>query len=193
MATRYVGYLYLFFVAIIGFIFGTVYVQMLPHAQMSDILEHWGSMFSYNNEISSTIEMFILNFLYHLRFFIFMFIFGITIIGYPITLLIFFLKAFILGSTLQLFYFIWENDALAYIVIWLVPSSLLILVGLFILSFSLASYCYESVKMIKQQSWTTPFYKLLKLVGVAFLIVVIATAVQTYLSPYLFNVFITSR
>lgn len=192
MTSRYFGMIYLFFIMVIGLIFGTVYVQMLPHAVMSDLLEQWSVIFNGSSEIASSQDTLVTYFLYQLRLAICMLVIGVTIVGYPIALLIQFLKAFLIGSTIQLFYVFWGDEALQYILIWIAPSAIFILIGFFILSAALASYSYACIQAIKQHAWHAPLTRLCKLSLLSCLFILIGSLSHTYLSPYLATLFIAT-
>lgn len=193
MASRYVGTLYLFFVSIIGIIFGTVYVQMLPHAIMSDLLEHWGTIFNSSVQVNPAWETLLAYFSYHIRFFVCMLVIGLTIIGYPIALFIHFLKAFLIGSAVQLFLFIWDNESYMYIIIWLLPSSLFIIAALITLSSALARYSYDYFLLIKHKNTSFPLNRLTKLSAITFLLIIAASCTHTFLSPLLYEWYMSAN
>ena len=185
MASRYLGILYLFFVSFIGIIFGTIYIQMFPHSLISDLLEQWSSIINQAISFEPSVSTFTSYFVYQISFFIYIFIFGLTIIGYPIALLIHFLKAFLIGSTFQLFFTIWGDDALLYITVWMVPSGIFILLALLVLTQAVGVYSIDIYKSVKDKKWNSPLRKLSRSALIALCFVVIASLAHTYVSPLL--------
>lgn len=187
MASRHLGMLYLFFIAIIGVIFGTVYIQLLPHAVMSELLEQWGSVFSQGRILNGTYDVLWSYFLYQCQYLILMFLLGLSIIGYPIVLVMHFFKAFLFGASIQLFISLWGEEAWTYVFIWILPSTIFILLATIMFCTALGRYCGSFITLIKQKKWEYPLRKLFKPFIFSMIMIFLGAISQTYISPYIFQ------
>lgn len=187
MTTRHLGVVYLFFIAVIGAIFGTVYIQLLPHAIMSDLLELWGKVFEQDRTIFGTTDVLWSYFIYQIHYLALMLVCGLSILGYPVVLLLHFLKAFLLGASIQLFISLWGEHAWSYIVIWVLPSAIFVLIATIFFCVVLGRYCSSFITVIKNKKWDNPLKNLIKPTILALVLLFLAAVVQTYFSPYLFQ------
>lgn len=113
----------LILLSIIGFILGIIFVVFIAKNDHTYIKEYMSQYIKNINDGNiNYLVCFKDNFLINIVIFIFIFLLGISVIGIPIIVLIYFTKIFIIGFSITSFILSFKLKGLLYVLIYLIPN-----------------------------------------------------------------------
>lgn len=191
---------YLFVVVLfsMGVIFGAIVVNSLSFTQKEDLFYYLSQFFTKfsSGEVMDDGDLFVQSLFHNSKFIGLIWILGISLIGLPIILIILFIKGMVVGFTVGFLVnqMGWSGFLLSFVAI--LPQNLLI-VPIFIITAALSIII--SLKMIRKQFMKTNnqpimpiFVRYITSLIVALSFLVIAAAIEAYVSPLLMKAVISS-
>lgn len=187
-------YLFLLLIFIIGVTFGSIFITILDEPDKNTILNQIATFF---NEIKTN-DIDYLNVLRNsltsnLLFILFIWLLGISIIGIPIIIIMIFFKGFMIGfsivAIIAKYKLIGVLGSLTYIFPHIILSVIVILVISYYalrLSFSLCRAVIEK----KAINFSEIVNRYLLVMVISTIIMVIASLIETFISPYIIKLFI---
>lgn len=182
-------FIFLLSISFLAIITGTIFVIILGNNYTDEIKESINN-FIFNLDKINYIETFKNIFLTNLIFLILIWLVGISIIGIPISLILFFIKCFSLGFTIGSFILVFKTKGILINIIYILPSQIInILITIYLLSISLIISFKILESLIKKKSFTFSFMKnYKKALFVSILVFLISNLYETFIIPYLFNI-----
>ena len=191
-------FLFIVVLFLMGVIFGAIVVNSMSITQKEDLFYYLSQFFgqvSSGKEADDT-DLFLQSFSHNSKFIGLMWILGISIIGLPVILILLFIKGMVVGFTVGFLVsqMGWQGFSLAFVSI--LPQNLII-IPVFIMMAALS--VIFSLRMIKKQFMKKyaqpilPFFKryIFALI-VAGILIVAASGIEAYLSPWLMKTMISS-
>jgi stage II sporulation protein M len=191
-------YLFIIVLFLMGVIFGAVVVNSLSFNQKEDLFYYLSQFFTEvsNERVATSNDIFVQSILHNGKYIGLMGILGISIIGLPVILILLFLKGLVIGFTVGFLVnqMEWGGFLLSFVSV--LPQNLII-IPIFIVTATIAVNI--SLKMIRRQfmkKMTEPIAPMLGKYASVFLVagcfLLIAAAVEAYLSPSLMKLVIES-
>ncbi|MGM9987041.1 MAG: stage II sporulation protein M [Bacillaceae bacterium] len=175
---------------LIGVIFGAIVVNSLHVEQKQDLLFYVDQFLSQINDNQSGGEgVFFDAYTSHLKYMIFIWVLGISMVGLPLIFILVFLKGVLIGFTVGFFVNQLGLKGFYLAIVSILPQNLIIVPLLIVISSIAISF---SIKLIKQLFGKHKYSKmkvgLLPYTGVFVMIacvILLPTVVEVYLSPIL--------
>lgn len=187
--------LFVFFVVILGFISGTIFLLALNETD-KDLVVNQITNFIANvndnniNNLNALKNAFIENIIYV----VIIWLFGMSIIGIIFNIFFMYFKGFILGFSLSSFFLIYKYKGLLAGLIYVFPTSIInILITLIIgvYSIMLTIYLWKIIFMRDKSNDIRKFLKkYLLILLICIVLVIISSLCESYLVPSLFKLFI---
>lgn len=182
---KILGFIILLFV--IGFIAGTVFMTILSKTDQSYVKEYMSSYIeNIQNNNLNYLSCFKESFLANILLFIVIFLLGISVIGIPIIIFIYFFKSFILGFSITTFILAFGLKGMLYTIIFLIPHILIytLLTILTIYAVKVSIYFIYSIfhKLdINSKVIMNQYFKILifSIIGI-----IIYSLMETFVTPY---------
>ena len=178
---------------VLGLLFGSIYITILSNEDKKELLNNVNIYFdsmkniSFQDKLNIFKECFIKNIIYVL----FIWLLGISIIGFPIILIMIFYKSFLLGFSISSIFAKYKLLGLYKIIIYIFPSKILLL----ILSLILAVYsinisnrvvsCCLKKKTLNFNSYMGKYFLMLL---ISIIIVVIISLFESFITPLFYNI-----
>lgn len=181
-------FLFLLTMSIIGVITGCIFLILIKdsNTELNNEINKFISNINSMNYLESFKNIFSSN----IFFLLIIWLIGISIIGIPVSLFLFFIKSFSLGFTISSFILIYKVRGVLISLIYIVPCQIInIIITTYLLSFSLIISFKLIESMIKKKSFSVSFisnYKKVLLFSV--LILLLSNLYEVFVVPYLFNV-----
>ena len=181
-------FLFLLTMSIIGVITGCIFLILIKenNTELNNEINKFISNINSMNYLESFKNIFSSN----IFFLLIIWLIGISIIGIPVSLFLFFIKSFSLGFTISSFILIYKVRGVLISLIYIVPCQIInIIITIYLLSFSLIISFKLIESMIKKKSFSVSFisnYKKVLLFSV--LILLLSNLYEVFVVPYLFNV-----
>ena len=182
-------FIFLLVISFLAIITGTIFVIVLGNNYTNEIEESINNFLNNLDKINY-LETFKNIFLTNLIFLILIWLVGISIIGIPISLILFFIKCFSLGFTIGSFILVFKTKGILLNIIYVIPSQLInILITIYLLSISLIISFKILESFIKKKTFTFSFIsKYKKVLFISILVFLISNLYETFIVPYLFNI-----
>lgn len=181
-------FLFLLTMSIIGVITGCIFLILIKDSNTE--LNNEMNKFISNINSMNYLESFKNIFSSNIFFLLIIWLIGISIIGIPVSLFLFFIKSFSLGFTISSFILIYKVRGVLISLIYIVPCQIInIIITTYLLSFSLIISFKLIESMIKKKNFSVSFisnYKKVLLFSV--LILLLSNLYEVFVVPYLFNV-----
>lgn len=135
-------------VLVLGLLFGSIYITILNNNDKKEIMENVTLYFNSFKNISfqDKLNIFKESFLKNVIYFLIMWVLGISMIGFPIILIMIFYRSFLFGFSIASIFIRYKLSSIYKIIIYIFPGRIL----LFILSIFLAVFSINiSNKLIK--------------------------------------------
>lgn len=135
-------------VLVLGLLFGSIYITILNNNDKKEIMENVTLYFNSFKNISfqDKLNIFKESFLKNVIYFLIMWVLGISMIGFPIILIMIFYRSFLFGFSIASIFIRYKLSSFYKIIIYIFPGRIL----LFILSIFLAVFSINiSNKLIK--------------------------------------------
>lgn len=183
--------LLLFFIILllIGIIVGSIFVAMLNKADQALIQEYLNGFL--DNIQNNKVDYFLVlkNNLWNILLFISaIWLLGISVIGLPVIVVMFFTKAFILGFSIGSIIFTYKLKGILFALIYVFPGQVISLIACLVLSMYAVSFSMKLIHALVKKKTIDFKYMInryLLIFLIAFTIVVIMSLYDTYLMPRL--------
>lgn len=181
--------LFLLGIAIIGFITGTVYITILSETDKTLVKSYIIDFIKQiDNHKLNYLNSFKNAFLSNVIFIMTIWILGISVIGIPINLFIYFAKAFMLGFSISSFILQYKTKGCLLALIYIFPHhiiNILIYTILLIFSIFFSKRIINAIKSKKPVSFQNAFkrYSIIFILGL--ILTTITTVIEIFLTPLL--------
>lgn len=180
-------------VLVLGLLFGSIYITILSNEDKKELLNNVGLYFDSYKSISfqEKLNIFKESFLKNIVFFLFIWLLGISMIGFPIILIMIFYKSFLLGFSISSIFAKYKITGLYKIIIYMFPGKILVLVLSLILavySINISNRLVSSC--IKKKSFNFNAYmgKYFLLLLICILMCVIVSLIDAFIIPIFYNI-----
>lgn len=185
------GFIILLFV--IGFIAGTVFMTIISKTDQSYVKQYMSSYIeNIQNNQFNYLACFKDGFLSNLVLFIFIFLLGISVIGIPIIIFIYFFKSFILGFSITSFVLTFGLKGILYTLVFLIPNLLIyiLLTILTIYAIKVSIYFIYSIFHKLDINSKLIMNQYLKILIFSIAGIIIYSLLDTFVTPYLIRLII---
>lgn len=180
-------------ILVLGLLFGSIYITILSNNDKKDLLENVSIYFNNYKSISfqDKLNIFKESFTKNIIFFLFIWALGISIIGFPIILIMIFYKSFLLGFSISSIFAKYKLGGLYKILIYIFPSKVILLILSLILAvFSINisnRLVYSSIRK-KTFNFNAYMGKYLLLLLICILACIITSLIDAFITPVFFNI-----
>lgn len=187
-------YLFLIVIGLIGIISGILFIFFISKTDKSLVKDELDLFFdgvleNKLNYVSSIINSVSSNFLY----FIIIWILGISIIGIPIIIFLLFLKGFIFGFSISSIIYNFGIKGIFLSFFYQFPHSLILFILFILISFYAINFSVRLFKVLflKENINLNIYFKKYSLVvGVCFLVSILCSLLEVFVSPILLKLFL---
>ncbi len=187
-------YLFLSTILLIGIISGIAFIFFISKEDKSLVESELTTFFSYIKEGKwNYFSAFIHSILANSTYLLFIWILGISIIGIPVVLFLLFLKGFIFGFSCSSIVYHYGLKGIFLAISYQIPHNLLLLIVFLLISFYAINFSTRLFKMLflKEDIHLPYYFKRYNKISVfCFLIILMCTILETFLSPILMNLFL---
>lgn len=187
--------IFLSIIGIIGIIIGTI-LNIALNPEDSKLVGNFLNDFIYNiqNNTLDYKNSFINSLLSNLLYIIFIWLLGISVIGIPITLFIFFSKTFVIGFSVASIIANYKLKGCLLALSYIFPHMIInifVYIILTMYSLSLSLKIFQTI--VKKQTLDFKFimHKYLKVLIISIIIIVITSAIEVFLTPNLMKIAIS--
>lgn len=174
---------------ITGIVAGSLFGIIIKGNDKTLVSEYINTFFNnINNDGINYISSFINSIISNLLFIIFIWLLGISIIGCPITIFMYFSKAFSLGFTLASLIVNYNFKGILYSFIYIIPSQIFFFLGytlLMIYSVSLSLKLCMSLIKKKSIDFKYIINKYLIILLISFVLILIGSLFESFVMPYI--------
>lgn len=180
-------------ILVLGLLFGSIYVTILSNEDKKELLNNITIYFdsykniSFSDKLSIFKEFFIKNIIY----FLMIWVLGISVIGFPIILIMIFYKSFLLGFSISSIFAKYKLLGLYKIIIYIFPSKILLL----ILSLILAVYSINLSNRLVNACFKKKAFNFNAYMGKSFLLLlicilacVLTSLLEAFIIPIFYNI-----
>lgn len=187
--------IFLSIIGIIGIIIGTI-LNIALNSEDSKLVSNFLNDFIYNiqNNTLNYKNSFINSLLSNLLYIIFIWLLGISIIGIPITLFIFFTKTFVIGFSIASIIANYKLKGCLLALSYIFPHMIInIFVYIILTMYSLSLSLKMLQTIVKKQALDFKFImnKYLKILLISIIVIIITSALEVFLTPILMKVAIS--
>lgn len=180
-------------ILVLGLLFGSIYITILSNNDKKELLENVGLYFNNYKSITfqDKLNIFRESFIKNIIYFIFIWILGISIIGFPIVLTMIFYKSFLFGFSISSIFAKYKVGGLYKILIYIFPSRIIILVlSIFLAIFSINLSNKLVNSCIKKKSFNFNAYmgKYFLLLLICILVCTITSLIDAFIVPFFYNI-----
>lgn len=181
--------LFLLGIAIIGFITGTIYTIILTDADKGLVKNYITTFISeIDNNKLNYLKSFKNAFLSNIILTITIWILGISVIGIPINLFIYFSKIFTLGFSISAFILKYKSKGCLIALMYIFPHHILniiIYTILLIFSIKFSKKIINAMKSKKPVAFQKSFAKYTVIFGIGIILITLTTLIEIFLTPLL--------
>ena len=180
-------------VFVLGLLFGSIYVTILSNNDKKELLNNISIYFdsmkniSFHDKLNIFKDCFIKNIIYVL----FLWLLGISIIGFPIILIMIFYKSFLVGFSISSIFAKYKLLGLYKIIIYIFPSKIILLaLSLFlaVYSINISNRLVNSCLRKKSFNFNAYMGKYFLILLISIIIVVITSLFEAFLTPLFYNI-----
>ena len=185
--------LFLLLISIIAFVFGCFFITILNNGDKALVKEYIGKFLTdiFNSKINY-IEALKSSLSSNIFLIVIIWLLGLSVIGIPIILFVYFFKAFTLGFSISAFILTYKSKGIIFSFLYIFPNELLKYFSYTILIINAINISKKlTTSIIKKE--TICFNKLInryfKILLISTIIIVITSLYEVYGIPFLFNKF----
>ena len=180
-------------VLVLGLLFGSIYITILSNEDKKELLNNVSIYFDNYKNISFQDKLIIFkeSFIKNILYFLLIWVLGISIIGFPIILIMIFYKSFLLGFSISSIFAKYKLLGLYKILLYILPSRIILLVlSMFLAVFSINLSNKLINHCIKKKSFNFNVYmgKYFLLLLICILSVVITSLIDAFIIPIFYNI-----
>lgn len=184
-------YVFLIGLAILSLIFGIIFIFLVTDSNLEMINVNISSYFNNISNIKSTNVL--TNSLYNNLIYIgVLWLLGMSIVGFPIIILIFCFKFFITGFTISSIIYTYKAKGIIKMFIHLFPHQIMYLIILLLMCFYSISFCIKLFNYLflkKIINFKDVMNKYIKILFISCLVSIFISIYDAYISLYLLNLF----
>ena len=182
-----------FIVLVLGLLFGSIYITILSNNDKKDLLENVSLYFnnyksiSFQDKLNIVKESFIKNIIY----FLLIWVLGVSIIGFPVILIMIFYKSFLLGFSISSIFAKYRVGGVYRILLYVFPSKIiLLLLAVFLGVFSINLSNKLANSLVKKNSFNFNAYmgKYFLLLLICILACTITSLIDAFIIPIFYNI-----
>lgn len=180
-------------VLVLGLLFGSIYITILSNSDKKELLNNVSVYFdSFKNiTFQDRLNIFKESLIKNLLYFLLIWVLGISMIGFPIILIMIFYKSFLLGFSISTIFAKYKLLGLYKILIYIFPSRIILLALSLILgvySINLSNRLVNSC--IKKKSFNFNAYmgKYFLILLISIIAIVIASLIDAFITPFFYNI-----
>jgi len=184
-------YVFLIGLAILSLIFGIIFIFLISDSNLDMIYSNINGYFDNIKNVNST-DILISSIYNNLVYIIVLWILGISIIGFPIIILIFCFKFFITGFSISSVIYTYKINGILKVFIQLFPQQIIYLIILLLMCFYSVSFCIKLFNYLflkKMINFKDVMNKYIKILFISSLISIFISIYDAYISLYLLNLF----
>lgn len=179
--------------SLIGFIAGTIFITIIAKADHEYIKEYMNNyILNIKNNKLDYLTCFKDSTISNILLFVFIFLLGISVIGIPLIMFIYFFKCFIFGFTASSFILTFKLKGTILIVIYLIPN--LLLLSLFsilcIYAIKVSIYLIYSIFNKLEINFRDIMNHYFKILVFSIIGIIVYSLLETFVTPYFISIFI---
>ena len=180
-------------VLVLGLLFGSIYITILSNDDKKELLNNITIYFNNFKSISfqDKLNIFKESFIKNIIYFILIWLLGISVIGFPIILIMIFYKSFLLGFSIASIFAKYKLSGLYKIIIYIFPSRIILLilaVFLACLSINLSNKLVNSTLKKKSFNFNTYMGKYFFVLLICIIACVITSLIDAFIMPLFLNI-----
>lgn len=182
-----------FIVLVLGLLFGSIYITILSNDDKKELLENVSLYFNNYKGISfqDKLNIFKESFIKNIIYFLLIWVLGVSIIGFPIILIMIFYKSFLLGFSISSIFAKYRVGGVYRILLYVFPSKIiLLLLAVFLGVFSINLSNKLANSLVKKKSFNFNAYmgKYFLLLLICILACTITSLIDAFIIPIFFNI-----
>ncbi len=182
---------FLFTLLFMAVLFGSFFATKLSTNDLEEIKSSLDTFFSMTKQNKlNPLPAFFQSFGANMMFTIAIWILGISVIGAPLMIVLFFMKAFTLGFTIASMIKIYHLKGLLYSLIYIFPHqviNLLVFIFLIMFSMSLSITLFQALLKKKTVDFSKVMNRYVFILAITIGILIITSLLEIYLMPFLFR------
>ena len=186
--------IFLTILLLIGIAFGSIFVSILDNSDKTLVNEHLNNFInSIETDKLDYFQALKSNLITNISFVIVIWLLGISIIGLPIILIMFFSKTFILGFSVGAILSVFKTKGLLFSLVYIFPGQVISLLLYLLLTMYAMSFSFKLIYVIfkkKTLDFKIVMNKYFKILLLVLTIVVLMNLYDTYLMPKLVKILI---
>lgn len=180
-------------VLVLGLLFGSIYITILNNSDKKELINNVTMYFdSYKTfTFQDKINIFKESFLKNIIYFIFLWALGVSMIGFPIILIMIFYKSFLLGFSIASIFVKYKLSGLYKIIVYIFPGRIILLIlSIVIAAFSINLSNKLIKSCIKKKSFNFNAYagKYFLLLLISIIICTITSLIDAFIIPFFYNI-----
>lgn len=180
-------------VVFLGLLFGSIYITILSNEDKKELLENVSLYFdSFKNiPFQDKLNIFKESFVKNILYFLIIWCLGISVIGFPIILIMIFYKSFLLGFSIASIFAKYKALGLYKILIYIFPGKIFILVLSLILgvySINLSNRVVNSCIKKKNLNFNAYMGKYFLLLLICIIVCTVVSLIDAFIVPFFFNI-----
>lgn len=181
-------YIFTIILFIMGIVLGSYLIYSLSGSQKQEILTNLNMFFSGINNLELNIDVVFKEILFsNIKYLLIIWFLGLSIVGMPLIFVLIYLKGVIVGFTVSFFIFEMNLRGFTLAVIAIIPQNLIIVPVLIIAGVCGVRFSLSLVQSRKNKNFSyLESFKIYSIITIGLaLMLVIATALEVFVSPYL--------
>lgn len=184
--------IFLFGLLAIGFIFGTVFITMINSSDKELVKDYIKNYIDNVNNINYSKSL-INSLINNLGFVLIIWLLGISVIGIPLIIFIYFTKAFTLGFSISSFILNYKTKGCLYALIYVFPSQIINIIMYTILTLYSLTFSFKIIYSLLNKSnlnFKNLTGKYFKILLITIIITIISSLYDTFVIPNLLKKFV---
>lgn len=183
--------IFLFTLLFMGVLFGSFFATKLNQTDVSKIESSLKSFFQLVNQNKlNPLTAFFQSFIANFSFILGVWLLGISVVGTPIMIVLFFMKSFTLGFTIASMIKVYQTKGLLYGFIYVFPHQIInILMYTFLMMYAISLSITITKALLKKE--TVDFGKIMNkyfmVLGICTGVLIVTSLLEIYLMPFLFQ------
>lgn len=180
-------------VVFLGLLFGSIYITILSNEDKKELLENVSLYFdSFKNiPFQDKLNIFKESFVKNILYFLIIWCLGISVIGFPIILIMIFYKSFLFGFSIASIFAKYKALGLYKILIYVFPGKIFILILSLILgvySINLSNRVVNSCIKKKNLNFNAYMGKYFLLLLICIIVCTVVSLIDAFIVPFFFNI-----
>lgn len=183
--------LFLLGIALIGLITGSIFITILSEADQSMVKDYITEFINKidNNQLNY-LDSFKNAFVSHIVFIFTIWILGMSVVGIPLNLFIYFAKTFIIGFSISAFILTYKAKGCLLALVYIFPHHIInifVYTLLFMFSMYFSLRIINSFKSKKPVPFKTAFKRYVVIAGFCTIVLFLSTAIEVFVTPFLLD------